>query len=279
MIKLSHTVFALPFALVAVVIIWKQNLVNVTWLNTIYIIAAFTGARSFSMAINRIADEKIDKENQRTANREIPAGVLNIAQVAFFAFMSAVTVWIFSWLLSPVAFYVSFPALILLAGYSYTKRFTWLCHLWLGAVIGMAPLAVYIALTQSLPGESIVLFVILSTYIAGFDILYSIQDMEFDKKMKLYSMPANLGISRALVISSLLHLITIVGVVYLGIMVNGGAVYYAGNIFTALLIAGEHFSIGWCEDIKKEKIPAAFLNYNSAVSIVFLAFTFLDVLL
>lgn len=276
MIKLSHTVFALPFALTAVAIIWKNGQVRVGWLETLYVILAFTGARSFSMAVNRIADAKIDSNNPRTASREIPAGKLNVRQVFLFAGISAGFVWVFSWLLAPVAFYVSFPMLILLGGYSYTKRFTWLCHIWLGSVIGMAPLAVYIALTRSLPPEAWVLFLALSSYISGFDILYSIQDMEYDRKMKLYSMPANLGIAWSLAISTVLHLLTIAAVFYLGSLIGGGRIYFFGAFVIALLIAGEHISIGWGENLKKDRIPAAFFNYNSGVSISFVLFTVLD---
>lgn len=277
MVKLSHTVFALPFALVAVMIIWDQHLVRITWLDTVFIVLAFTGVRSFSMAINRIADARIDAMNPRTSGREIPRGKLTIGQVWFFAAFSLLVVWIFSYLLSPVAFVVSFPALILLAGYSYSKRFTWFCHLWLGAVIGMAPLAVYIALTQSLPLDAWILFVTLSTYIAGFDILYSIQDVDFDRKMNLYSMPSRLGITSSLWISAVLHLFSIAGFISLGINIHAHVYYFMGNVLIIFMIFAEHVVIGWGSRLNRDKIPVAFFNYNSVVSLSFLIFTFLDV--
>lgn len=276
MIKLSHTVFALPFALVAVILIWDQHLVHITGLDTVFIIFAFTGVRSFSMAINRIADARIDALNPRTRVREIPRGALSIGQVWFFAAFSLIVVWVFSFLLSPVAFFVSFPALVLLAGYSYSKRFTWLCHIWLGAVIGMAPLAVFIALTQSLPVEAWILFVILATYISGFDILYAIQDVDFDLKMNLYSMPSRLGISASLWISTALHMFSIAGFVFLGLYLHAHVFYFIGAVLITFMIFAEHIVIGWGQRLNREKIPVAFFNYNSVVSLSFLFFTFLD---
>jgi len=278
MVKLSHTVFALPFALVAVIIIWDQHLVRITWLDTLYIVIAFTAMRSFSMAINRIADARIDAQNPRTAQREIPRGALNTTEVWFFAVFSLIIVWIFSFLLNPLAFIVSFPALFLLGGYSYSKRFTWLCHIWLGAVIGMAPLAVYIALTQSLPAEAWILFGTLATYIAGFDILYAIQDVDFDKKMNLYSMPSRLGIPASLWISSALHVFSIAGFIFLGLYMNAHVFYFMGSVLITFLICAEHLVIGWGSRLKRDKIPMAFFNFNSIISLSFLFFTFLDVI-
>jgi len=279
MIKFSHTVFALPFALVAVIVIWRQKLAHVSLLKTLYIIMAFTAVRSFSMAINRLVDAAIDAKNPRTSMREIPRGTLSVLQVKIFAAMSVLLVWLFSWLLSPVAFYFSFPALVLLTGYSYSKRFTWLCHIWLGAVIGMAPLAVYIALTQTLQTESFILFITLTCYISGFDILYSIQDMDFDKKMNLYSMPSRIGIPASLWISSVLHFISVAGFFYLGYLVPFSYVYFFGVWIIFIMILGEHMAVGWGNKLNKEKIPAAFFNYNSAVSISFITFSLLDVII
>ncbi|MDH5717196.1 MAG: putative 4-hydroxybenzoate polyprenyltransferase [Spirochaetia bacterium] len=279
MIKFSHTIFALPFALVAVLFIWQAKEIHLNVYKVIYIILAFTGMRSFAMAVNRIADAKIDKQNPRTANREIPAGKLTTNQVIIFACLSLITIWIFAYLLHPLAFYLSFPAILIVGGYSYSKRYTWLCHIWLGVAIGMAPLGVYIALSQKLPIEAWILFITLSSYIAGFDILYSLQDAQFDRKMKLYSIPASLGENKALFISALLHLITITGIFYLYIHLNLKNIYLAGSIIIALLISAEHLIVGWGKNLKKEKIPLAFFHFNSAVSISFFLFTLLDILI
>jgi len=272
MIRLSHTLFALPFALTALVIIVKNSLTEFSWANLVFVVLAFTGARSFSMGINRIADAKIDADNPRTKNREIPAGILSISQVWIFTVISMLLTTLFAWLLTPLAFYLSFPAMILLAGYSYSKRFTWLCHLWLGAVIGMAPLGVYIALTQTLPTTSWILFGILTTYIGGFDILYSLQDIDFDRKQRLYSIPARFGVNLSLLISTALHLLSIAGFFWLGFYEALGVIYTIGAVILSILVIMEHKIIGWSNHVKLDKIPVAFFNYNSAISILFFLF-------
>jgi len=279
MIKFSHTLFALPFALVAVLFIWRLNEISLNATKVLYIVFAFTGMRSFAMGINRIADAEFDAKNPRTARREIPSGLLNKKQVWIFSFLSLIVLWVSAWLLHPLAFYLSFPAVVIVGGYSYSKRFTWLCHLWLGVAIGMAPLGVYIALSQKLPLEAWVLFVTLSAYISGFDILYSLQDMQFDKNYNLRSIPSQLGENKAVIISALLHLITIAGVFYLGFILSMGAIYFTGSIVIAILIVSEHLIVGWGDKIKKDKIPVAFFNFNSIISISFFVFTLADMLL
>lgn len=277
MIKLSHTLFGLPFALVAAVFIFRAGAISIGFAELFYIVGAFTGARSFSMAVNRIADAAIDLKNPRTSEREIPAGRLSKGAVWAFAGASLIATWVFAWLLHPLAFYLSFPAAVLLGGYSYAKRFTWLCHFWLGGAIGMAPLGVYIALSQSLPPISWLLFATLGLYIAGFDILYALQDREFDIKEGLHSVPARFGIKGALRISEASHFLAFCGFVWLGFLANLGGLYFLGAAVIGALMIGEHKTIGWGERVSLEKIPAAFFNYNSAISILFFLFTAADV--
>lgn len=279
MIKLSHTVFALPFALVALLLIYQNGKITITWLKVLWVILAFTGARSFSMAINRLADARIDAKNPRTASREIPAGKLSLGSVAFFAVLSLALTSFSAWMLSPIAFYLSFPAALLLAGYSYSKRFTFLCHYWLGAVIGMAPLGVYIAVSQNLPATAWVLFFILFTYIAGFDILYSIQDHQFDQNEKLHSLPADLGVQTSLWVSLFTHLLTIGGLFALYRLANLGIIFFAGLLILSGVILGEHYVVGWGKKVQIEKIPMAFFQFNSVFSLAFLFFVLADVLL
>jgi len=276
MVKLSHTVFALPFALVALVVIYKNGAVLIGLKEVLYIVIAFTGARSFSMAFNRIVDARIDARNPRTANREIPSGILSGNQVWVFALFSLIILWIFAWLLSPVAFYLSFPVIVLLAGYSYAKRFTWLCHLWLGAVIGLAPIGVYIALTQGLDLTSGILFAILTTYIAGFDILYSIQDVDFDRENSLNSIPVRFGISASLWISTLLHIVACAGFFLFWWVEDFGTIFLVGSVLLTFVVWAEHFVVGWGKNVKKDKIPMAFFHFNSGVSILFLTSVAVD---
>jgi len=270
MIKFSHTLFALPFALVAVVILWKERSMDLTWIRFFYIVAAFTAARSFAMAMNRISDARFDARNPRTSMREIPAGKLSMRSVARFALLSFIFFVVAAWFLSETALYLSVPVLFVLAGYSYAKRFSWLCHYWLGAAIGMAPLGVYIALNGYLYTEAWIMFLALSTYISGFDILYAIQDRDFDIKEKLYSIPANFGVPAALWFSLLTHVVTIFSFGWLGLFFQWGYLYWSGFALLGALIAGEHWIVGWGRNVKLHNIPVAFFHFNSGVSIVFL---------
>jgi len=278
LIKFSHTVFALPFALVAVVFIYRDNLSVFEPLDLLWIVLAFTGLRSFSMAFNRIVDAGFDAANPRTSKREIPAGILSKLNVWIFSFVALIVVWVSAWLLNPLALYLSFPAIALLSGYSYAKRFTWAVHLWLGLAIGLAPIGAYIALTSSLPLTAWLLYGILSTYIAGFDILYSLQDREFDKKTGLHSIPATLGINSAIWISKILHAITVAGFWTLWKTAEMGWVYGAGSLVLTALVVAEHVSIGWGKHVKLNNVPAAFINYNSAISVLFFGFVLADYL-
>ena len=272
MIKFSHTLFALPFALSAVLVVFERYraAVEMTPLKVLLIVAAFTGMRSFAMAVNRIADRKIDAENKRTANREIPAGKLSVQAVAVFAILSLVILTISAYFLTPLAGYLALPAAAIVAGYSYAKRFTWLCHFWLGAAIGMAPIAVYVALLQRAHTEAILMSATLCLYIAGFDILYSLQDREFDKQHNLSSVPARFGIRGAMWISRISHIGALVTVAILIYTLHLSFVAWGFfPILTGLLFA-EHLLVGSADDVRYEKIPIAFFHVNTVFSGVFL---------
>jgi 4-hydroxybenzoate polyprenyltransferase len=271
MIRFSHTVFALPFALaaLAVIAVRYSQLVDLTWQKAMLVIVAFTAMRSFAMAVNRYVDRKIDAENPRTAQRELPAGVLSPRAVLLFAFVSLLVLLVCAWLLSPLAGYLALPAAVIVATYSYAKRFTALCHFWLGAAIGLAPSAVYIALLQQIYPEALLMSGALAFYIAGFDILYALQDCDFDRSAGLYSIPARYGEAPALWISRLSHLLSLVLIFLvlqsLGLNVAG----VIGLFFLAGLLATEHWLVGRAGNIRYEKIPIAFFNVNSVFSLSF----------
>jgi 4-hydroxybenzoate polyprenyltransferase len=273
MIKFSHTLFALPFALAALAVIFKRHSadIEITWLKVLFIVTAFTGMRSFAMAVNRLADHEIDAKNPRTKMREIPAGRLNRATVAAFALAALAVTGISAWLLTPVAGYLALPAAVLVASYSYTKRFTWACHFILGAVIALAPPAVYVALLQTVTPEALLLAVTLMFYIAGFDILYSLQDMEFDRREGLHSVPARFGIGGAMWISRLSHLVALCAAGYLLAHLPYGYLKWLGFAMLCCLIAAEHALVGSPARPRYEKIPVAFFHMNSLFSLVFLA--------
>jgi 4-hydroxybenzoate polyprenyltransferase len=272
MIRFSHTVFALPFALAALAVIAARysKLVVLTWQKGLLVVVAFTAMRSFAMAVNRYADRKIDAENPRTAQREIPAGILSPRAVLVFAFISLVVLLVCAWALSPLAGYLALPAAVLVATYSIAKRFTALCHFWLGLAIGMAPSAVYIALLQQVYPEALLMSGALAFYIAGFDILYALQDREFDRRAGLYSIPARYGETAALWISRLSHLLSLV-LVYLVLQQLGLNLAGLGGLCVlAGLLGAEHGLVGTVGNIRYEKIPIAFFNVNSVFSISFL---------
>ncbi|MFZ5630071.1 MAG: 4-hydroxybenzoate octaprenyltransferase [Spirochaetota bacterium] len=269
MIRFSHTVFALPFALAALAIIAARYREHVTlnWQKTVLVVAAFTAMRSFAMAINRYADRKIDALNPRTAQREIPAGILSPRAVLLFAAISLAALVTCAWLLSPLAGYLALPAALLVATYSMAKRFTALCHFWLGLAIGMAPSAVYIALLQQVFPEALLLSGALALYIAGFDILYALQDREFDREAGLYSIPARYGEKAALWISRLSHITSLL-LIYLVLERLGLNLAGLGGLCVlAGLLGAEHWLVGTAGNIRYEKIPIAFFNVNSIFSV------------
>lgn len=266
MIKFSHTVFALPFALSAVVLAW-QTRVPSAW-ELVLILAAMVGARSAAMGFNRIIDADIDRKNPRTAIREIPAGILSRKEASVFVGISCLVFVGAAALLSPLCFLLSFPVLGVLFFYSYTKRFTPYCHLVLGFAISLAPVGAWVALTGTLNWGIVFLAAALWCYIAGFDILYACQDIEFDREQGLFSLPVYLGPARAMQISSVFHGL------FLGFLL---AVYWRFGMHPVFLIfwgviAGlillEHRLVK-PDDLSR--IQMAFFHVNSGVSVVLFA--------
>ncbi len=273
MIRFSHTVFALPFALAATIVIAARyrNFVNVTALKVALIILAFTGMRSFAMAVNRLADREFDARNARTAGREIPAGLLSVRSVQFFAVMSLFLTVIAAYALAPIAGYLAVPAAVIVAGYSLAKRFTWLCHFWLGAAIGLAPPAVYVALVQQVPAEALLMQAVLAFYIAGFDILYALQDIDFDRREGLFSIPVRFGAAGAMWIARGSHAVAAGAAAYLIAHLQFHPLVWLPYAVLVSLFVAEHWLVGSVKNPRFEKIPVAFFNVNSAFSLVFLA--------
>ncbi len=266
MIKFSHTVFALPFALSAVILAWKGHAPDLSVL--VWIIVAMVGARSAAMGFNRIVDAPMDQKNPRTASREIPAGILTRNQAAVFVAAAALVFVFAAAMLGPLCFGLSFPVLALLLFYSYTKRFTPYCHIYLGFAISLAPLGAWIAVTGSVAMPILFLTLALMTYIAGFDILYACQDMEFDSQSGLYSIPSAIGPRNAMALSLLLHGFTLVLLfaMYLSFEMHPVFLVFLGVI--ALLLAAEHWLV---KPDNLKHINIAFFHMNSLVSITLLA--------
>lgn len=269
MIKFSHTIFALPFALAASITVHFRY-TPLTASQAVLIVISFTAMRSFAMAFNRLADHGVDAKNARTATRELPAGRLSRRAVWIFAVLSLAVLGVAAWLLNPLAAYCALPAALIVASYSFAKRFTWLCHFWLGGAIGLAPMAVYVALLGRIESEAALMSATLALYIAGFDILYALQDLDFDRDEGLHSMPARFGAATAMWIARGAHTLAL-GLAVMLLLALG--VNLTGWVLCAVLaglLFSEHLLIGSVENPHYEKIPVAFFNVNSAFSITYL---------
>jgi 4-hydroxybenzoate polyprenyltransferase len=263
MIKLSHTLFALPFALAGLILALRVKPVTPSMI--FWIIIAMVGARSAAMGFNRIVDADIDAENPRTAIREIPKGKISKNEAIVFVIFSSILLIFSAAMLSYICFILSFPLLVVLFFYSYTKRFTWLAHIYLGFAIGLAPVAVWVAIV-GLPDISIILLALaLMTHIAGFDILYACQDYEFDLANNLFSIPVRFGIKKAFYISAILHILTVVFLVSLLWSAGFGIWYLIPVSLIALLYVLEH-RIVKPDDITN--IDIAFFHINSIISVL-----------
>ncbi|MBF0377285.1 MAG: UbiA family prenyltransferase [Desulfamplus sp.] len=266
MIKFSHTIFALPFALSAVVMAWQNH--DVVILDLIWILLAMVGARSAAMGFNRIVDADIDAKNPRTLIREIPSGVLTKKDAALFVFGSSALFIFSAAMLGKLCFILSFPVLFFLLFYSVTKRFTKYCHIYLGFAISLAPLGAWIAITGYISFSVILLTLALMTYIAGFDILYACQDIDFDREHKLFSMPAKLGAKKSMIISSLLHLMTFIFLTALYFTFKMNPIFIIFLVAIGFFLVAEHRIV---TPNNLEKIDIAFFNINSLISILLFA--------
>lgn len=260
LVKIEHTLFALPLALTGAVL-GARGIPPITAL--LLMAVAFTGARATAMAFNRIADRHLDAQNPRTANREIPSGTLSVTRVWGLVLVSIAVFLVASWAINPLCGKLAPLALLVLLGYSYTKRFTHLCHYLLGLALGMAPVAGWIAITGSIAAAPVLLGLGVIFWTAGFDILYACQDVEFDRKMGLHSIPAHLGTQSALKVASLSHVAAFVLFILAGAVASLGVGFYLLSIITGTLLIWEHRLIT-PEDLTH--IDLAFFKVNSLVS-------------
>ena len=242
MIKFSHSIFALPFAGISILLVFYEQdykVQNPSFL-VFLIIVCMISLRSASMGFNRIVDENIDSQNQRTQSREIPVGKIKKKTALFFVFFSSVLFHIASYFINPICFYLSFPTLWILFFYSYTKRFSFLCHYYLGFCIGLVPLATWLALTNSFDLLPILWGLGLMFSIAGFDILYSLQDIEIDKKLQLHSIPIKFGKKKSFFIAGLTQIFSVFIFIAAAFYSDLSFIFYIFLFFTALSFFYEH---------------------------------------
>ena len=266
-IKIEHTVFALPFAYLGMEMANKSF---PAWQKFVLVTLAMVAARTAAMSLNRYLDRHIDARNPRTANRPIPAGDLSANAVLMLAILSIAVLVLAAWLLNPLCFMLSPIAVIALTGYSYLKRWTWLCHFGLGFTDAIAPAGGWLAVRPEFSLPMILLAAAVGIWIAGFDIIYACQDYEFDRANGLHSVPARFGIPAALTIAKVCHVAMIGLLLGVGITLNLSWLYYVGVMVTIGLLMYEHSLIN-PRDLSK--INIAFFNVNSYIAGTLFLFT------
>ncbi len=269
LVKFSHTIFSLPFILIAMIVGadgwfgWDLLLLG---------ILAAVSARNFAMAFNRLVDRDIDAKNPRTKNRPSVTGEVNESEMKLFILANALIFIGVAYLINDLAFKLSIPILIVLASYSYFKRFSEFAHLVLGVALGLAPIAGAIAVTGTIPCWSVFLALGVMFWVGGFDILYSLQDMEFDKNEGLHSIPALIGDKGALFISEMFHIFAVIFWALFVAYANLGFFAWIGVIISAFILYYEHKLV----DKDYKNIPKAFFDVNGFLGIIFLVFIILD---
>lgn len=273
LVKFSHSVFALPFAFTAALIAAHgiPSLYQIFWITM-----AMLGGRSGAMGMNRIIDRKIDALNPRTKSRELPRGVIKTWEALLFTAIAFALMLLAAYQLNPLCFRISPVVLLILFTYSYAKRFTWLCHIVLGIALALAPLGAWIAVRGTFDYEILPLSFAVMFWVAGFDALYGLQDIEFDKKQGLYSIPSVFGVKASLWIARLFHLITIGLLLGLVPVFNLGGFYLAGVIIASGLLLYEHSLV---KPTDLSKLNMAFFNMNGYISVTIFVFTLFNYLI
>jgi len=272
LVKLEHTIFALPFAYVGALLAWGDAL---RARDLLWITVAMVGARTLAMALNRLIDAEIDARNPRTAARELPTGALSRAQVLTLCAVALVLFLVAVFQLDPLVRWLWPVPVALVVVYPYLKRVSWLCHLWLGVSLGLAPVGAWVAVTGELPWQAWALGGAVALWVAGFDLFYSLFDHEHDRAEGLHSWAVRFGARGVFAGARVLHLGTIALLASAGLGLGVGILYWLGVATVAALLAYEH-SLVRPDDLGR--LDAAFFTVNGVISIVFLGFVLADVL-
>ncbi|HEX8908916.1 MAG TPA: UbiA-like polyprenyltransferase [Anaeromyxobacteraceae bacterium] len=275
MVKFEHALFALPFAASAAVLVLPEARLEPRRL--LLVLVAVVAARTAAMAMNRIADRAFDARNPRTQRRELVTGAVSLAAAWALLLGSSAALVAAAWLISPLCGALALPVLAILLGYSYAKRFTWAVHLWLGVAQALGPIGVALALTGRAPASALVLGLGVGAWVAGFDVLYSLQDMEFDRGARLCSIPARFGVQGALLWARLLHLVAALAIAGAGILADRGPGWLVGSVLMMAVLGAEHAYAAPGGTLRRERIGAAFFNFNAFASVAFAACALADV--
>lgn len=277
LVKFSHTIFAMPFALIGF-FLGVKDLQTATHPNLLtkffLVILCMVFARSAAMAFNRYLDRHFDSLNPRTAIREIPSGIITAKNALLFTIINCLLFIATTYFINPLCFYLSHVALLVVLFYSYTKRFTALCHLILGLGLSLAPIGAYIAVTGVFAWVPLMFSFAVIFWVSGFDIIYALQDVEFDSENKLHSLPVLFGKKNALILSSVLHFISIVCITAAGYLMGGGIMFILGWLVFVGMLVYQH-SIVKADDLRRVNI--AFMTANGIASVVFALFVIIDI--
>lgn len=279
LIRFSHTVFALPFALASVTLAWPRQPVSLRTL--LWILVAMVGARSAAMGFNRLADRELDASNPRTQGWELPQGRVKVSEAALLTAFASLIFIVAAYQLNSLCFALSPVALAIIFFYSLTKRFTWTSHLFLGLALSLAPVGAWLAVigTPNGRGDLLTPFLLglaVLFWLAGFDVLYSLQDIDFDRRYGLHSIPVRFGVVWGLRLSCLFHLLTVVFLSLVGMSAPVGAIYWAGLLTVSSILIWEHWLVR-PEDFSR--VNRAFFDFNAYVSVGYFLATLGDVLL
>ena len=275
LIKFSHTVFALPFAFIGFALAILKDHYTFQPRLLLLMLLCMVFARSAAMAFNRWIDRSFDALNPRTANREIPAGVIKSNNALVFVLVSSLLFIGCAYLINQLCFYLSFVALFVVLFYSYTKRFTALCHLVLGIGLSLAPIGSYLAVTGKFDVLPILFSCLVVTWVSGFDIIYALQDESFDRSQQLYSIPVMLGTRGAIIVSNVLHLGSAILVLAAGIVGHFNFLYWIGATIYIAMLVYQHLLV---KPNDLSKVNIAFMNTNSIASICFALFTIISLI-
>ena len=270
LVKFSHTIFAMPFAFIGYFLAIHQTQYGFEWKLLGLVVLCMVFARNAAMAFNRFVDREIDSKNPRTALREIPAGIIKAKSAVFFVIINSLLFIATTYFINTLTFRLSPVALLVVLGYSLTKKFTALCHIILGLGLSLAPIGAYLAVTGEFALIPVIYSVVVLMWVSGFDIIYALQDLDFDKEERLKSLPVFFGKRGALLASVLLHIVSAAGVLVAGYLASFGLVYWAGAVIFIGLLFYQHTLVK-ADDLSR--VNVAFFTTNGIASVIFAVFT------
>ncbi len=269
LVKFSHTIFAMPFAMIGFFLALRDTPQAPLWRQLVLVLLCMVFARSAAMAFNRWLDEKYDRLNPRTSMREIPQGVISKRHALVFVLINSLLFITTTWFINRLCFFLAPLALLVVLGYSYTKRFTALCHLVLGLGLALAPIGAYIAVAGRFALLPLLFSVIVLCWVAGFDIIYALQDDDFDQQFSLHSIPAKLGRRQGLAVSALLHALAAAWVVVAGVVGHFHWLYWCGALLFGGMLVYQHRLV---KPHDLSRVNVAFMTANGIASCIFAVF-------